>query len=33
MINLPHITGRPLGRQEFERIVDEALLPLLRNAR
>ncbi|MCD2174984.1 TetR/AcrR family transcriptional regulator [Rhizobium sp. C4] len=33
MVNFPHITGRPLGLSEFERIVDEALLPLLNRAR
>ncbi|MFG2937837.1 TetR/AcrR family transcriptional regulator [Streptomyces sp. NPDC048282] len=29
IINLPQTTGRPLARADFERIVDEALLPLL----
>ncbi len=33
MVNFPHITGRPIGVSEFERIVDEALLPLLKRAR
>lgn len=28
--SLPQVTGRPLGRPDFERIVDEALVPLLR---
>ncbi|MET3615306.1 AcrR family transcriptional regulator [Rhizobium aquaticum] len=30
LINFPHITGHPLTHREFERIVDEALLPLLK---
>lgn len=29
LTGLPHITGHPIDRADFERIVDEALLPLL----
>ncbi|XVV12578.1 TetR/AcrR family transcriptional regulator [Actinoplanes sp. CA-131856] len=29
MMGLPHVTGRPLEHGDFERIVDEAVLPLL----
>jgi len=29
LTGLPHITGHPIDRSDFERIVDEALLPLL----
>jgi hypothetical protein len=28
LTSLPHLTGRPLGHADFERIVDEVLLPL-----
>ncbi|MEV8373239.1 hypothetical protein AB0P21_10915 [Kribbella sp. NPDC056861] len=28
LTSLPHITGRPLDHADFERIVDEALIPL-----
>lgn len=33
LFNFPHLTGRPVAYREFERIVDEALLPLLRARR
>ncbi|TVU64861.1 TetR/AcrR family transcriptional regulator [Paenarthrobacter nitroguajacolicus] len=29
LTGLPHITGHPIDRADFERIVDDALLPLL----
>ena len=28
LMSLPHVTQRPLERADFERIVDEVLLPL-----
>lgn len=30
LTSLPQVTGRPLDRRDFERIVDEVLVPLLR---
>ncbi|WP_344203158.1 TetR/AcrR family transcriptional regulator [Aeromicrobium alkaliterrae] len=29
LTSLPHVTGRPLSRGDFDRIVDDVLLPLL----